>query len=60
METFVDEEADFIVHPVDHVQPVQLPSIWVSIYKVTKVERPAQNTVHLSKIFSDCFEFSSE
>ena len=25
METFVDEEADLIVHPVHHVQPVQLP-----------------------------------
>ena len=24
METFVDEEADLIVHPVHHVQPVQL------------------------------------
>ena len=25
METFVDEEVDLIVHPVHHVQPVQLP-----------------------------------
>ena len=25
METFVDEEADLIVHPVHHIQPVQLP-----------------------------------
>ena len=25
MEAFVDEEADLIVHPVHHIQPVQLP-----------------------------------
>ena len=25
METFVDKKADVIVHPVHHIQPVQLP-----------------------------------